>query len=159
MAPKLKKKTTGKTKTKNILVCLVELEAFGNEVAKRKQVNALAGNTEESFRVMLCRYKKKGYVDFPNSQTVCLTDAGRDEALRKFGSAIGSVPKSTGSEDSPAQIMEVHVEGKSYDLIFDVLKDGRARTKESVKEAIGCTNKDSLREYLTGLRSCGVDIL
>jgi len=144
-----KKKSGGGGKKKPILDCLAELCSMGIKVAQRDQVIALSGYPKNSFMTLIGILKKKGQVDYDN-KTIQLTQKG----IKEVGAENLEAP--IDPEAMHARIMETYVKGKTPTAIYELLKDGVARTREQIAKHVGCTNMASLGTHLSAMKSAGV---
>lgn len=161
--PKLTKQTSSSTsrgkKKIPLLVCIAHLERMtGEQVVSLEQVALLGGYEKGSVRVMRGGLRKKGFLEWDNTKTVRLTEEGRKEArkLQKehgcdLGGEVGQNRLS--NEAAQATIMETYKLTGNKGEMYKAMLDGQNHSYESLMDAIGCSNPDSFRVFLSSLTS------
>jgi len=97
----------------------------------RKHVASLSGfQWNSTFKNTLTNYRQRGWVDFPSSDTVCITAAGMEEA----GPDAGDTPRST--EELHEEIKRKHLSGRKIEL-FDLMADGKVHERKALAERMG----------------------
>jgi len=135
----------GATAETRIMSAVAHFLSLGKEVADRKEVMQVADmKNESSFKTMCGTVKRKGFVEFPDGNTIKLTEAG----IEKVGRAAVE-PK--GNEEVQAMIMETMKNKKTRDM-FEILTDGRVHSLPDLAKAIGYeASAPSFRTYIGGL--------
>ena len=135
----------GATAETRILNAIAHFVSLGKDVADRKEVMQVADmKNESSFKTMCGIVKRKGFVEFPDGNTIKLTEAG----IEKVGRAAVE-PK--GNEEVQAMIMGTIKNKKTRDM-FEILTDGRIHSYPDLANAIGYEpSAPSFRTYVGGL--------
>jgi hypothetical protein len=100
---------------------------------------------DRSFGTLLSKLSKSALVEYPDSKSVRLTQAG----IAKMGAV--TVPAN--NEVVHDKIREL-LKGKEVD-IFNLLLDGRTRLRQDVMNTLGFTNAKSFGTYLSNMSSRG----
>lgn len=132
-----------------ILPCLANLHKAGIEEIPRHQVVSLTGYSKDSLRVMLCKLRTQGKVEWDSPKTVRLTKIGWE--------TVGEVNDSSrvvmSNEDTQTRLKETYKLSGTKADIFDLLLDGAAHSVANLMAAVKCTNPDSFRVYCSSLTS------
>ena len=149
---------SGKTTTKKIpiLPCLASLHRAGLKAIPRNQVLSLTGYTKESLRVTLSKLRVKGMVQWEDTTTVFLTQAGWDKVGPNTDSDASPAMALT-NDDAQRRIKEsFKITGTKSD-IFDLLLDGNEHSTKDVMKAVKSAVKpDSFRVLCSSLVSKGI---
>lgn len=131
-APSRKTSTGEKVPVEHlILSSLKELLDLGITAPPRLQVAVFSGYSclqSKGYVRAMKELKTKGYIEYPDSKSVCLTQAG-----------IAKAPSATAAAMNNEQVQQ-RFKGMLKDKapeVFEVLKDGRAHDREQVAAAVG----------------------
>uniref|UniRef100_A0A7S2VEL8 Uncharacterized protein n=1 Tax=Entomoneis paludosa TaxID=265537 RepID=A0A7S2VEL8_9STRA len=150
-----KKKSAGGGLTHNlkILRALALQYALGQTTGgvDKKRVQGMAGIVDKKVfdTVAGILKNKKGWIQYDSKTTMSLTEAGREEVERHFGPDELKVV--TASNDMYHDKIKEGLKSAKSREIFDLLKDGKAYTKEEMANALGLEINKSFGTYLSGL--------
>ena len=115
----------------SILMAVGKLDAVGHDIAKRDMVQALSGNakTPESFKKNMGSVKKKGFLSYPSSSTVELTEKGK--------AFVGNPDPGTVTNKFFHENLVKVLLNKKQCTIFDFISDGKEYNKKEVAKALG----------------------
>lgn len=136
---------SGDTAETRILKALAHFYSLGQDVAGRKDVLQMADmKNESSFKTTCGNLKRKGFVEFPDSDTIKLTEAG----IEKVGRAAVE-PK----DNDEVQLMIMgKIKSKKTRDMFEILRDGQFHTYPDLASAIGYeASAPSFKTYVGGL--------
>lgn len=145
--PKASKGRTGGSPGK-VLQAIKALHQRGMEAPLRKLVARQSGyEFTRSFQNILGKLKKQGFLEYPGSDSVCLTEAGMVEA--------GDVVAPTNKEIQNS--IREKLKGKEIEF-FDYLLDGEMRSTDEVKAATNCGHLQdrSFSNILSKLKGHGI---
>lgn len=128
--------------------CLFLETRSGNPDVPRKQVLAASGVKSNTFPVTICGMKKKGLIDFYDSDSIRLSDAGRAKA-----NLANVAADNTSAQNDLKERFKIG--GKAL-VLFDILSDGCVHDRASVVESLGLKSKGSAAVMLCNLRKNGV---
>lgn len=143
------KASNRKASPSRILPAIKGLHQRGIDQPLRKLVANHSGyEYTRSFQNILGKLKKKGFLDYPSSDTVRLTDDGMQEA----GGDVAALT----NEEIRKGIRE-KLKGKEIGF-FDFLLDGRVRSSEEVKVATHCEHLQdrSFNNIFSKLKAHGI---
>lgn len=144
-----KRRSSGQGGQKGVVNALAKLQKHRRVTdAPRKQVAALTGMKLTSFNVLLSHMKKKGLVECRTSDTVRLTQEGKDMA--NVDDDTTPLPDTAAVHDD---IKRNVLSGTKMLEIFDYLADGKVHKKADVMQAIGYTNKNSFSVLMSNTKS------
>ena len=133
------------TSSKRIIEAIASQMIVGVERPSKKVIAGLAAITSKgSFNTTLLNMKKKGGLVEYDKDTVWLTEKGKkmlpSDALR--------MPQ---NNDGVQAKLKEQVKGKVPGLIFDILTDGNAYSREDIASKLGVLNNASLGTYISSL--------
>lgn len=128
-----------------IITALKTLLDIGNDKPQRKQVMLFSGYKNlKSFGNVVTKLIKAGLVEYPDSKTICLTEAGIAKA--------GSTTRQTSNESVHDTIRSL-LNG-TQTKIFNLLADGSSRNKQEMAAELGLQIK-SFGNCVSAMSSLG----
>jgi len=143
----------GGSSKKKILACLATLRKRGIVNASRNHVAAMCGVSKKTLANALSIYKSKGWVEYPDKDTVTITDKAMKEAAAEIDDAGGDFP--TSNEAIHDEIKQKYLKKGKMCQVFDILADGRAHSKQDVAERIGAKSKN-MANILADMKKIGI---
>lgn len=128
-----------------IMIAIAQQNRLGVEHPDRKKIANLAEmKNAASYNTICGRMKKKGAIDFPDSKTIAMTDAGKKQAAPHLP------PAPTCNKDIHEQIKQKISRAKVRDM-FDLLTDGSDHTLSELAEL---TNFEATSKSFTVYVGC-----
>jgi hypothetical protein len=143
-----------KSVEEKILCAMADLLHLGISTPPRVQVAFFSGygNVKSAgFATALSSLKTKGYIEYPNNQTVNLSETGSAKA-----GPVADPP--TSNAEAHERIKNILKGGKTTGLVLDQLSDGLAHIRKDVATATGYGNEKSsgFATTLAKMKSLGI---